>query len=128
MLLAPNFAQQHATQLLPPVQVLGVVLLNQAIVVALALFVGRAVQLLLRRSIAQNAAFLVDDIVAVRLDGEDGPEARHRLRHGVGCSARAVWGSGRCVSVVENVVVWPGRVCLIDHASLGLCGLSGNAI
>jgi hypothetical protein len=65
VLLATNLAQQHAAQLLPPVDVLGVVLLYQAIKVALSLLVGRAVQLLLRRPIPHHTALLVHDIVAV---------------------------------------------------------------
>lgn len=74
--LAANLTQQHAAQLLAPVNVFGVVLLNQAVKVALALLVWRAVELLLGRAISHHAALLVDDIVAVRLDGEDGVEGR----------------------------------------------------
>lgn len=79
VLLAANLAQQHAAQLLAPVDVLGVVLFNQAVEVALALVVGRLVELLLRGPIAQDAALLVDHVLAVGFAGEDGPELRHGL-------------------------------------------------
>lgn len=82
VLLAANLAQQHAAQLLAPVGVLGVVLFYQAVVVALALGVGRAVELLLRGPIAHHGALLVDHVEAVRFGREDGVEGRHGLRHG----------------------------------------------
>jgi hypothetical protein len=82
VLLAPNLAQQHAAQLLPPINVLRVVFLYEAVEVALSLLVGSAVELCFGRSIPQRPAFLADDVVAVRLHGEDGPELGQRLRHG----------------------------------------------
>jgi hypothetical protein len=82
VLLAANLAQQHAAQLLPPVNVLGIVLLNQAVKVALSLVIRRAVQLRLSRSIPQRPALLVYYIMAVGPDGKDGPELGQWLRHG----------------------------------------------
>lgn len=46
MLFAPDFAEQHSTQLFAPVNVLRIFLLNQTVVVALTLFVRRTVELL----------------------------------------------------------------------------------
>ena len=83
VLFAANLAQKHAAQLLPPVEVFWVVLFDQAIVVALSLIVGFVVELLLGRAIAQNAPFEVDDVLAVRLASEDGPElGQGLLGHG----------------------------------------------
>ncbi len=83
VLLAPNFAQQHTTQLLPPVYMLGLVSLDQAVEIALSLGVWGSVELLFRGAIPHHRTFLVDDVVTVRLGGEDGVEGRQRLRHGV---------------------------------------------
>lgn len=90
MLLAANLAQQHPAQLLPPVDVLRVVLLDHAVVVALALRVGRPVELLLGGPVALHIAFLIDHIEAIGFRREDGEEGRQRLRHG----GRRVRGRG----------------------------------
>jgi hypothetical protein len=82
VLLAANLAQQHATQLLPPINVFRVVPLYEAVKVALSLLVRRAVQLRFSRTVPQGPTFLVDDIVAIGFDRENGPELCQRLRHG----------------------------------------------
>lgn len=76
---AAHLAQQHAAELLAPVEVLGVVLLELAVVVALAVVVGLVVELLLRGPVAEHAALEVDDMLPVRLACEDGPEAGQGL-------------------------------------------------
>lgn len=107
VLLAPNLAQQHAAQLLAPVDMLRVVLLDQAVVVALALLVGRAVELRFGRAIPNRLALVGDDGFAVGALGEYGPEQSKRLAHDIdGCASarppwcscgvwRGVWKSGR---------------------------------
>jgi hypothetical protein len=87
VLFATNLAQQHPTQLLAPVDMFRVVLLDQAVKVALSLVVWRAIELRFGGSVPQRAAFLADNVVAVRFDGEDRPEARQWLCHGDRLSA-----------------------------------------
>ena len=114
VLLATNLSQQHAAQLLPPVDVLRVVLLDQAVVVALALGVRRLVELFLRGPISHYRALLVDDVEAVRLGSEDGVEGRQGLRHGGRrlrkcranyCRGRSVLVADECTIAVRDVGV-----------------------
>lgn len=79
VLFATNLAQQHAAQLLAPINVLGVVLFDEPIKVALALFVGLLVELLFGGPISDGLVFLIDDALAVGFGCEDGPKLRHGL-------------------------------------------------
>jgi hypothetical protein len=65
LLLAAHLAQKHATQLLAPVLVLRVVLVYEAVEVALALVVGRRVELLLGWAVSQRTAFEVDNVLPI---------------------------------------------------------------
>ena len=79
ILLAANLAQEHAPQLLTPILVLGVVLFDQAVEVALALVIGRRVKLLFGRSISEGSAFEVNNVLTVGFGGKDRPKGRHGL-------------------------------------------------
>lgn len=109
MLLAADLAQQHAAELLAPVDVLGLVLLDQAVVVALALLVGRAVELLLGGPVPEHGALLVDDILPVRLAREDGQELGEWLGHGRRPAARALRGMLLAAAAGAAAVWWSRR-------------------
>ena len=124
VLLAANLAQEHAPQLLAPVLVLGIVLLDQAVEVALALLVGRHVELLFGRAVPYGPPFDVDDMLPVRLGCEYGPEWRHGLlRHGErrGCAVCA--GQRRACGLWRSCEGVFGRVSQPHARRLGLTRL-----
>lgn len=81
VLLAAELAQQHAAQLLPPVDMLRVVLLDHAVVVALALGVGRPVELVLRGAIPQRLSLVAHHVEAVGFAGKNRVKGRQGLCH-----------------------------------------------
>ena len=108
-LLPSDLAQEHAAQFLAPVLVLGVFLLDEAVEVALALVVGRRVELFLGRPISERPALEVDDVLPIRLGGEDGEEGRHGLlRHG---------GRGWCARCA-GVGTWFAKCRRVEVAAL----------
>lgn len=101
VLFAAKLAQQHAAQLLPPVNVFGIVFLYQPVKVALSLVIRVLVELLFRGPVAQRPVSLGDNPLPVGSGGEDGPELRHgSLRHDIHLNApaaRPVWVEERAV-------------------------------